>query len=218
MRLHLWTARARLATHCSTFHLLSSRATQVISNATPQSGTLTLCLCLQFYIKSQKCFVVAVVAVVVLRTRQYKFSRLEFLFQHIAGSPVKCHDNYLCMCCNGMGQTTDEMEWFSYFSILPFSYGCCCCRVSTIVTAFRYFSHLSFVLHLVKNEVFDTFFSLLPILHRHCQDYTHSVVEWIFQFFPFALNSQRRGKLEMDWKKFQLLIFFTINNSVQFVH
>lgn len=92
MRSYLWTVVR--ATHCSTFQF-RHRAVDFLF----------------FLIKSQKCFSFYVVevryrrAVIVVwwNTRKQILAFGIFVPTHRAGSPVKCYDNYLCMCC--------KMEW-----------------------------------------------------------------------------------------------------------
>lgn len=156
-------------TLCSTFHLVPQRAAQVISKATPQSGTTTS---LQFYIKSQKCFGFGRRR----RARKQIFALgIIFCFNTLPVLPWNAMIIIyaLALGWNGRGvhyarrRRRPRMKRnVIHISLLPFSYVCCCCcccRAPTLVTAFSYFSHLSFALHLVKNEVFAhlfLFFSL----------------------------------------------------------
>lgn len=78
---------------------------------------------------------------------------------------------------------TNEMERDSYFSIIVFLRAADAAQAAA--AADRHFSHLSFVLHLVRNEVFDTFFvPFLPESSRLCL-----FGGWMDSTFVFVRNS-----------------------------
>lgn len=188
MRWHLWTVRATRDTlrHKIPFSVAARPASPALDF---QSHNAIRCTFSQFAVlhKITEMLQISLASLSsswslsFWRARKNKFSHLEFLFQHIAGAPVKCHDNYLCMWRNGMGAACtmpdgdgdadgDDDEWNGMiFIFLDYHFLTVAVEVSTIVAAFRYFSHLTFALRLVRNEVSDTFFFRVKFMRQNAE-------------------------------------------------